>query len=304
MSDMTLLADMAGRHTPHDVYDLWTQTRGASVLFGWQTAAGEQVAFCLDTRGELHPVAVPWDAEDAAARWSDTTWGGRRLRVKHRLPEPGDPTDFTVQCELDGEAIAFSEKGASLLFPTVCFDTDGRAWITLIETHDVENADGVVDQRNYVMAGREDEEEGWVSEQVADLAYGLLPRAGVWGYPGERRHPYIVPDDRGGVWVLWERKEPHDGSTTICAGALLGRRFVGGSWLDPVRIIEQPYMGYAPDAAGVIDGRLVVAAQKGMPYTEPGRGEVVLLSASLDDCAVQLEDEGFDGWTRVDLASR
>jgi len=173
----------------------------------------------------------------------------------------------------------------------------------VVETHDVENADGVVDQHNYVVVACEGE-DGWVSERVADLAYGLLPRAGVWGYPGERRHPYMVPDDRGGVWVLWERKEPHDGSTTVCAGALIGRRFVEGSWLAPVRIIEGAYMGYAPDRAGVIDGRLLVATQRGVPYTQPGRGEVVLLSASLDDCSVQPADEGFDGWTRVNLAAR
>lgn len=91
MSDTHILADMAGRHTPHDVYDLWTLSRGASVSFGWQTAAGEQVVFCLDTRGELHPVAVPWTAEEADARWSQATLDGRELRAQHVLGGGRDP---------------------------------------------------------------------------------------------------------------------------------------------------------------------------------------------------------------------
>ena len=107
MPDLTILADMAGRHTPHDVYDLWTRTRDASLLFGWQTAAGEQVAFCLDARGELHPVAVPWDVDEAAARWSFAAPGGRELWAGDELGAGGDPAavadlDLCLELEVDG----------------------------------------------------------------------------------------------------------------------------------------------------------------------------------------------------------
>jgi len=303
MSNLTVLADMAGRHTAHDVYDLWAQSRDSGILFGWRTAAGGNRTFCLDGNGELHPVAVPWDPEDADGRWSVASAGGVCLRAEHGLGIDGDAANFGVRCRLGEEVAEFAEAGASLLFPTVCFDEQGRPWLAMIRAEDVENADGVIDQHNFIVAGHRDE-DGWHTEQVADLAYGLLPRAGVWGYPGRRRRPYIVPDDRGGVWVLWERKEPHDGSTLVCAGALLGRRFAGGRWSEPVRIIQAPYLDYAPDRSGVIEGRLVVAAQKGVPHTQPGRGEVVLLSAEAEDCPAQPEDSGFDGWTTVDLARR
>ncbi len=53
MSRLTVLADLTGRHTAHDVYDLWVQSRGESVLVGWETAAGGQTNFCLDTQGEV-----------------------------------------------------------------------------------------------------------------------------------------------------------------------------------------------------------------------------------------------------------
>ncbi len=215
----------------------------------------------------------------------------------------GDAANFGVRCWLDDELTEFAEEGASLLFPTVCLDDAGQPWVAMVKTQDVENADGVIDQHNYVVVACRDE-NGWRSEQVADLAYGLLPRAGVWGYPGQRRRPYMVPDDRGGVWVLWERKEPHDGSTTVVPGVLVGRRFADGSWREPVRIIEEAYLGYAPDEAGVREGRLVVAAQRGVPFTEPGRGETVLMSVEIDGGKVQGADDGFDGWENVDLARR
>lgn len=303
MSDLKMLADLAGRHTPHDVYDLWTESRPGAVLFGWQTAAGGQVAFCLDGNAKLHPVAAPWTAEEAGRRWSEVSHGEGTLRVEHELGVGGDPANFGVRCDLDGEATEFHEDGASLLFPVACLDADGRAFVALVRTEDVENADGVVDQHNHLMVARHDG-DGWRNEQVAGLAYGLLPRAGVWGYPGKRRRPYMVPDDRGGVWVLWERKEPHDGNTRIATGALLGRRWNGTGWGDPVRVIADAYLDYAPDRTGVVEGRLVVAAQRAVPYTEPGRGEVVLLAVELDACPAQPGDDAVEGWERVDLARR
>ena len=179
----------------------------------------------------------------------------------------------------------------------------GKPHVLMVRTDDVENADGVIDQHNFLMAARHDGEH-WTIEQIADLKYGLMPKAGVWGYPGKRRHPYLVPDDRGGVWALWERKEPHDGNTNNCHGVLLGRRFGDGEWGETVRVIEQPYLDYAPDPRGVIAGELIVAAQRGVPIAERGRGEVLLLSVGVDDCPAQADETGWEGWTAVDLPRR
>ena len=35
MDRIEILADMAGRHVAHDVYDLWLEDRDGSILFGW-----------------------------------------------------------------------------------------------------------------------------------------------------------------------------------------------------------------------------------------------------------------------------
>lgn len=303
MSKLTVLADMVGRHQAHDVYDLWCQRRGEAVLFGWQTAAGAHLSWCRDTHGEIHPVAVPWTPAEAQELWAAAAANGTRLFAEHGPGIGGDAANFGVRLWIGEDVVELAEPGVSLLFPTVGFDGDGEPMVAMVRTADVENADGVIDQHNTVVVARR-VGEAWEIEQVADLAYGLLPRGGVWGYPGKRRRPFLLPDDRGGVWLLWERKEPHDGNTNTCHGVLLGRRFVGGEWAEPVRITEEPYLDFAPDPGGVIDGRLIVAAQRGVPIEQPGRGEVVLLSVEVEDCPSQPADTGFEGWTVVDLARR
>lgn len=304
MGTVNTLADMTGKHTPHDVYDLWVQRRSDSILFGWETAAGGNRTLCIDPDGNLHPVAVPWDAREAELLHSVAVDDDGRCLTARQLPGAGgDPAFFGVQCWLEDEMSEFSEDNASLLFPAVLFAPDATPWVVMIRTEDVENQDGVIDQRNAIMAARR-ESDTWVIDEVADLAYGLLPKNGVWGYPGKRRHPYLVPDSDGGIWVMWERKEPHDGGTTIVSGILMGRKFAGGTWEDPVRLVEEAYMDYVPDESGVIDGEIIVAAQRGVPSDEPGRGEVVVLSVEIEDSPVQPEDTGFEGWETVNLADR
>ena len=85
MDDLTVLADMACRHTAKDVYDLWVQGRDGCVLFGWQTASGGKLTFCLDGSGNLHPVAVPWTPQEADARRSVAEGDGVVLRAEHGL---------------------------------------------------------------------------------------------------------------------------------------------------------------------------------------------------------------------------
>lgn len=303
MADLTVLADMACRHTAKDVYDLWVRGRERSILFGWQTAAGANRTWCLDHSGDLHPIAVPWTPQEADTRLSFTERDGVVLRAEHGLGIGGDEANFGVRVRYGDEATEFSVPGASLLFPCVAFDETDMPHVLMVRTEDVENEDGVIDQHNFIMAAHHDGEH-WKIEEIADLKYGLMPKAGVWGYPGKRRHPYLVPDDRGGVWALWERKEPHDGNTRNCHGVLLGRHFTGGDWDEAVRVIEEKYFDYAPDPRGVIGGELVLAAQRGVPIAERGRGEVLLLRTPVDDRPAQSEDEGWEGWTAVDLPRR
>ncbi|MFO7946816.1 MAG: CehA/McbA family metallohydrolase [Armatimonadota bacterium] len=301
MGTVAILADMAGKHTAHDVYDLWVQRRTDSILFGWETAAGGNRSFCLDGDGNLHPVAVPWQAEDQRHVHSiSVSPTGHVLSATH-IPEiDGSPNFFGVQAFFDERFSNMSAEEASLLFPSTCFAFDDTMWVAMVQTEDVINDDGVIDQHNYIVIARREADE-WIFDEVADLAYGLLPKNGVWGYPGKRRHPYLVPDDDGGMWVMWERKEPHDGSTTQVGGVLVGRKFHDDEWADPVRIIEEPYMDYVVDKSGVINGEIIVAAQRGVPDDQPGRGEVVLLSVDIAGSPTQRPDTGFEGWSVINL---
>ena len=317
MERVTVLADMAGRHTPHDVYDLWVEVTNSAILVGWDRYDSARLTFSIGTDGMVHAVGRPWALQKQGAAyavvWHGDNWMAAEHRLrddtaeKHAAPGPWPPDDgepyFDIVCVLNGDKHEFSGEAVSLLFPAVCFDGDDSAWMAWVRCGDVENADGVIDQFNEIECARLQNGE-WLREVVADLRYGLQPKAGVWGYPGRRRRPYIVPDERGGVWLMWERKEPHDGSTTKVSGILCGRRFADGQWQDPVRLVEEPYMDYFPAMRGVVDGAIIVAAQKGVPDTEPGRGEVAVLSVEVDGAPPLQPDSGFEKWRQINLAQR
>lgn len=305
MSRAKILADMAGRHAAHDVYDLWVEAREGVLLFGWDRHDGGQYTFALLPDDTVQPIGRPWSAEPLGESYRTACRGRRRLSARHDLRDDRRGAHFGIVCSPgDGERHEFDSESVSLLFPAVCAAADGTPWVAWIRCVDVENADGVIDQVNEIeCAHRRDGE--WARDVVADLRYGLLPKAGVWGYPGRRRRPYLVPDDRGGVWVMWERKEPHAGSTTQVPGTLCGRRHVDGRWQEPVRLVEEPYLDYFPALRGVEKGAIVVAAQKGHPDDgKPGRGEVVVLEVGVDDASPLEPDTGFEQWHTIDLAER
>ncbi len=315
MSRIVVLADMGGRHTAHDVYDLWVEVQDQAILFGWDRYDGGQYTFAVTGDGGLHPVGRPAAAQRQGtayeAAWQDSKWMAAwhhlRTHGTHELQLPPPPADtepyFDITCEISGRKHEFRAEDASLLFPAVCFDNEGQPWAVWVRCGDVENNGGVIDQVNEIECARPQGNE-WVREVVADLRYGLQPKAGVWGYPGRRRRPYVVPDDRGGVWVMWERKEPHDGPTTKASGVLCGRRFADGKWHDPVRLVDEPYMDYFPAVRGVTEGLIVVATQKAVPDPDPRRGEVVVLSVQVDGAPPLVPDAGFEQWRRINLVHR
>ena len=306
MDRVSVLADMAGKHPVHDVYDLWVEVRDGSVLFGWNRHDKGQLTFSLTRDGMVQPIGRPWSLEPQGLSYRAVLEGDRWLSAMDKLREdPRDPY-FDIECMFlnTGEYHDFHGEGVSLLFPAVCVAADHTPWVAWVRCGDVENADGVIDQFNEIECAHLEDGE-WVREVVADLRYGLQPKAGVWGYEGRRRRPYIVPDDRGGIWLIWERKEAHDGSTTQVPGILCGRRHVEGRWEDPVRLIEEPYMDYFPAMRGVEDGAIVVAAQRGCPSKgPPGRGEVVVLSVEVEGAPTLEPDTGFEQWQTINLAER
>ncbi|MCK5805995.1 MAG: PHP domain-containing protein [Lentisphaeria bacterium] len=305
MNSIEVLVDMVGRHVAHDVYDLWIETRSGSPLFGWDRSDGGQCTFCLLPDGKAQPVGRPWSPGALGESYRATPRGTRPLRAQHALQDVPGASSFGVVCTLDdSETHEFWDEDASLLFPAVCIAADDTPWVAWIRCVDVENDDGVVDQANEIECARLQDGK-WVRESIADLRYGLLPKTGVWGYPGRRRRPYLVPDERGGVWVMWERKEPHDGSTTQVPGVLCARRWIDGSWQTPVRLVERGFFDYVPTRQGVRGGTLIVAAQKsGLHDCGSGRGEVVVLEVGVEDAPALRPDTGFEQWRAVNLLHR
>lgn len=306
MSRISVLIDLGEKHVAHDVYGLWVEARGETILVGWDDYHGGQHTYSTGSQTspcDVHEVGRPWAEVPQAEAYTAATHEGATLHAEHYLRESRSEPYFNVRMTLDGEEHDFSGDGVSCLLPAVSFASDGTPWAAWIRCFDVENHDGVIDQTNEIECARLEAGE-WVREVVADLRYGLQPITGVWGYPGRRRRPYLVPDDRGGVWLLWERKTPHDGSTVICHGVLCGRRFYNGEWAKPVVLVDERYLDYVPALVGVRGGRLIVAAQKGMPQHEHGRGEVVVLSVEVDHAPVLQPEGDFSQWKTVALAKR
>ena len=60
MSRVTIIADMAGKHAAHDVYDLWVEQRESGILLGWDCYDGGQRTFSVAADGIVQPVGRPW----------------------------------------------------------------------------------------------------------------------------------------------------------------------------------------------------------------------------------------------------
>ncbi|NOY83183.1 MAG: DUF3604 domain-containing protein [Kiritimatiellaeota bacterium] len=300
MNRARILANLGRRHTAHDVYDLWVELRGECILVGWDGSDGGHHTFCILSDGGVQPVGRPWAPvpRDEAYACAESAHGRLRVRTEWTARDGGGPG---IVCTFpNGMEHVFSESGVSLVNPATCFASDGTPWVAWIRCTDVENPDGVIDQINEIECACF-RNGTWMRETVADLRSGLLPKTNVWGYPGRRRRPFLAPDDRGGVWLFWERKEPHNGPTTQAVGALCGRRWADGTWQAPVRVIEDGFFGYVPALRGVENGALTVAAQNA---NGEDRGGVVVLTVSVDGASTLGSDRGFPPWRCVNLLER
>jgi len=82
---------------------------------------------------------------------------------------------------------------------------------------------------------------------AAELTQGLMaqiqPKAvATGGYLGPRTKPMLLAEDDR-VWLLWERKSNHRGSTPSVSGDLVGRPSANGTWQDPV-VLQQKRVDY------------------------------------------------------------
>lgn len=178
------------------------------------------------------------------------------------------------------------------------------AWLRKV---DVSGGPGVVSQWHSLHAATRSG-SGWQqiktqngATTAANLTQGLMakiePRpVATGGYLGPRARPSLLGDgDR--VWLLWERKSNHRGSTPSVSGDLVGRPSLNGEWQTPV-VLNQGRVDYhVIDPAIVRDGRVRMLAsllpRRAIRHYEAS--EVALADAQ------EFEQEQWTGWEPLSL---
>jgi hypothetical protein len=153
------------------------------------------------------------------------------------------------------EIEAISPSGEHCLNPTALATQSGLivAWLRKV---DVVGGPGVISQLHTLNAARRTS-AGWKhitdangSRVAAELTHGLMAKiapkpVATGGYLGRRTQPMLI-ETNGSVWLLWERKSNHKGSTPNVSGELIGRSVQDGRWQKLVTIHH-----------GLVDYRLI-----------------------------------------------
>lgn len=199
------------------------------------------------------------------------------------------------------------------LHPAICEAGDGSLIAVWIHEHDVQNDLGVIDQWQTLRAAVHRDEQ-WEpcgdgpEGQVAELLHSLLAKTAVWGYLGRRRYPMLIPDEAGNPWLLWERKQTHDGLTAVVPGVLCGRQYNGHRWSPPVEVASG-FRYYVLDETSPLSGKgfWAVATRPEdlihITQTTHTREPFLLVhfaSPSLDH-SPSLHTEPWTGWRRIEL---
>ena len=205
-----------------------------------------------------------------------------------------------------GPAEPVSPPGQNCLVPVALAAKSGlyAAWL---QVADVIGGEGAVTQWHTLhVAARSDDAwrllpdpEG--NPAAATLTHGLIARiepepVATGGYQGRRRHPMLL-EDADALWLLWERKRDHRGSTPAAIGELIGRPHRAGRWHEPV-VLHQGNVDYRPASPPQArDGTFSFVASD-LPRN--GRRIYHLLSGDLDESAEFREDD-WPGWRPVKL---
>lgn len=204
-----------------------------------------------------------------------------------------------------GEMQRISPPGEYCLTPTALSHASGLhvAWLRKI---DVVGGPGVISQWHTLHAAvREGNQWTLISDsggkpEAAELTQGLMamimPRAvATGGYLGSRARPMLGACD-GKVWLLWERKSDHRGSTPRVPGDLVGRPIRGGVW-QSARVLHHGYVDYHVAHANTDQRRFsIVASQLPRRATRTyERFEVDVADAK------PFEQKAWTGWNPITL---
>jgi hypothetical protein len=244
---------------------------------------------------------IVWDAYDGRRFevWSASVPASSEALAAERVSPVPEPEGLVTP-----EAWQF--------IPSVAVDAAGVPWAAWLCLQDVATDGGVVDQwpvgRVAYRAA-----DGWRllrdaggSADLAQMAWGLLPHQGhgVWGYLGRRRNPLVRADPERGAWLLWERKELHDGRTPIARGVLCARRLdAAAARIGPTRAVVTGQRYYVPGPIRLRDGgrrlQAVCRAHPDVSYTD-----VELIECRLDEAPLLDQEEHWDDWRPISVAAQ
>ena len=180
-------------------------------------------------------------------------------------------------------------------------------YVAWLRKADVMGGSGVVSQWHSLHAAVRDD-TAWRQittasgdTTAAELTHGLMakidPRPeATGGYLGPRLQPSLLGDGER-VWLLWERKSNHRGSTATVSGDLIGRPSRDGKWQSPV-VLKQGQVDYHPiDPPTVRDGKLRILSS---PLPHRGIRHYETSEVSLAD-AQPFSQDRWTGWKPVSL---
>ena len=241
-------------------------------------------ALSVDDKGEVWTF---WDRYD-----------GKRYNVQGRrmFPSPG-PVEQV------------SPEGRHCLTPTALATRQGLC-VAWLQKDDVVGGPGVISQWHTLHAAiRRD--DGWktIADENgnpagAELTQGLVakiePRAvATGGYLGRRTAPMLLEDGHS-VWLLWERKADHRGSTPKVVGDLVGRPMRSGVWKETVVLHTGRVDYHLSHPRRMDEGRFVMLASRLPRHSRRIYHRLVVRVA---DARPFAQDE-WPGWRPVDLPIR
>ncbi|MCP4173292.1 MAG: hypothetical protein GY758_21250, partial [Fuerstiella sp.] len=116
------------------------------------------------------------------------------------------------------------------------------------------------------------------------------------GYLGPRLRPEFAGDGKQ-LWLMWERKSDHRGSTPKVWGDFIGRPLADDIWQPPA-VIAKHYIDYhAVDPPAIKGGQLRLLASE---LPQKGLRKYQLLSVA-PHAGEQLSREKWIGWNPVNL---
>jgi len=218
----------------------------------WQETQVISSADC-DT---YRPVLVA-DADDATWAFWGQYDGDKYAVYGRRVSTPAGPIE------------RISPKGRHCLTPTAIVARQGLCVAWLRKT-DVIGGPGAISQWHTLeMAVRRDDRWEMVtdshgSETAAELTHGLMAKIAptplaTGGYTGRRTVPMLLADGDN-VWLLWERKADHRGSTPYVVGDLVARPMRGKHWGEPVVLYHGKVDYRLADPPRATDGKFVFVA--------------------------------------------